>query len=278
MDRIGILFRPREPGAYELARTLEDDLRARDVEVWSGEAWDDLTPSLIEGTDLLFCLGGDGTILRAARVAAPHPVLIVGVNLGRLGFLTELEPEALWPNLDRILSGEARVEERTMVQATLYNDGLVAGPFHGLNDVVVSRYAPGRPVYVTVLVDTNRLGVYRCDSMVIATPTGSTGYSMSAGGPILHPASHHLVMTPVAAHLAMARSLVLPVGASVTLAVDTDHRAVLSVDGQLDLEVGSGSRVEVATSPHRTRFLKLSPPSDFYPQLARRLDPSSDGT
>jgi NAD+ kinase len=271
--RIGLFYRPGEEQARVLAERLQAAL-ADKAEVWSSEAWADSAATQIPGTDLLVCLGGDGTLLRAARLVIPHEVALLGVNVGRLGFLTELTAETVWANLDAIAAGEGRVEERTMVQASLENDGLSAGPFHGLNDVVVSRYAPGRPVYITVWVGGTRLGVYRCDSMIVATPNGSTGYSMSAGGPILHPASHHLVLTPVAAHLAMGRSLVLPVGAEVTLTVDTDHRAVMSVDGQLDLEVASGARVLVATSPHRARFFHLHSEQNFYSDLARRLDPS----
>ena len=274
MRKIGIFYRPSEQQAEALATKLRDDLAARPVEVWCSEAWDESAPAFIPGTDLLICLGGDGTVLRAARLVVPHEVALLGVNMGRLGFLTELTASSLWANLDAIVAGTGRVEERAMVQATLENNGLSAGPFHGLNDVVVSRYAPGRPVYITVSIDRTRLGVYRCDSMIVATPNGSTGYSMSAGGPILHPESHHLVVTPVAAHLAMGRSLVLPLGAEVVLAVDTDHRAVMSVDGQLDLEVASGARVHVTTSPYKARFFHLGAEKSFYSDLARRLDPS----
>jgi NAD+ kinase len=273
LRKIGIFYRPREEQAEALAAKLRDEMTGR-AEVWCSEAWAESAPAFIPGTDLLICLGGDGTVLRAARLVVPHEVALLGVNLGRLGFLTELTAASLWANLDAIVAGEGRVEERVMVQATLENDGLSAGPFHGLNDVVVSRYAPGRPVYITVWIDSTRLGVYRCDSMIVATPNGSTGYSMSAGGPILHPESHHLVVTPVAAHLAMGRSLVLPLGAEVVLAVDTDHRAVMSVDGQLDLEVASGARVHVTTSPHKARFFHLSGEKSFYADLAKRLDPS----
>ena len=273
MKRIGIFYRPREAQTEEVAEELRQALASRVEEVWVSEAWAESAAALIPGTELLICLGGDGTVLRAARFVVPHEVALLGVNMGRLGFLTQLTQDDLWQNLDAIAMCDGRFEERTMVQSSLENDGLSAGPFHGLNDVVVSRYAPGRPVYITVWIDQTRLGVYRCDSMIVATPNGSTGYSMSAGGPILHPESHHLVLTPVAAHLAMGRSLVLPVGAEVTLAVDTDHRAVMSVDGQLDLEVASGARVLVGTSPHKARFFHLHGEQNFYSDLARRLDP-----
>ena len=135
--------------------------------------------------------------------------------------------------------------------AAIITEGEAAGrTFRGLNDIVLSRRSPGRPVYVELAVDGDRVALYRCDGMIVATPTGSTGYSLSAGGPILSPAERHLVVTPVSAHLAIGRSLVLDPSSTVTLSVRSDEGAILTVDGQEDLRLAGGARVSLTASEH----------------------------
>jgi len=172
--------------------------------------------------------------------------------------------------IERIVREEWRVEERMMVRADIENSG--QNVFHGLNDVAVSRHMPGRPIYVEVRIDGAFLGLYRCDGIVIATPTGSTGYSLSAGGPIMPPDERHLVLTPVSAHLALGRSLVLHHESVVDLRVTTEHQAALSVDGQEDVIIPSGSRVVVRASEHVARFATFRDPASFYGELARKLE------
>ena len=153
-------------------------------------------------------------------------------------------------------------------------DGRGAPPveYHGLNDIVVSRRSPGRPIYVDVRVDRAHLALYRCDGIIIATPTGSTGYSLAAGGPILAPTEHHLVLTPVSAHLAMGRSIVLQPDSVVDLEVTSDHGAIVSVDGQEDLPVGTGVKITVRASEHTTHFVRFREPSSFFSDLAEKLE------
>lgn len=143
--------------------------------------------------------------------------------------------------------------------------------YHGLNDAVVARGSAGRPVYIDVAVDGSHLGLYRSDAVIVATATGSTAYSLSAGGPILYPESRELVITPVAAHLTGMRSVVLASSATVTLKVTTDHKAVLSIDGQVDQPLESGAWVRVRRSPHVARFLRLSEPASHFTMLGERL-------
>lgn len=270
MRKVGIFVHPRWAAAKELAAKLREALTGQVEDVWQTSAWDDkATQEQLEGTDLLICLGGDGTMLWAARTVIPHPIPILGVNMGRLGFLAEVRPHELLPRLPDILRGKARIEERTMLQAQVPTWGLT---FHALNDVVVGRVSAGRPVYVDVMVDGTRVALYRCDAVIVATATGSTGYSLSAGGPIIHPASRDLVLTPVAPHLAAARPLVLPPEAVVDLIVSTETEAVVSIDGQVDRGLASGERVSVCRSPHVARLLRLSEPADYYAMLAERLD------
>ncbi len=270
MNKVGVFIAVRWRGARELLESLRGALASQVAEVWQTSSWDDSSArEQIEGTDLIICLGGDGSMLWAARAVIPHPVPILGVNMGRLGFLAEIGPKELMDRLPRVLAGEGRVEERTMLQAQIPAWGQT---FQALNDVVLGRSLAGRPVYLDVSVDGRRLAVYHSDAVIVATATGSTGYSLSAGGPILHPASQDIVLTPVAPHLAPARPLVLPPDAVVDLVLSTEEAAAVSIDGQVNRALETGDAVSVCRSPHVARFLRLSEPSEHYRILAERLE------
>jgi NAD+ kinase len=271
MRKIGIFVHSNWSVAHELAGEVERELHDRGIEeVWHTSDWDDsrLTEYMPD-TDLLICLGGDGTVLRAARTVIPNPVPILGVNMGRLGFLAEVRPPQLISALDDILEGNYRVEERTMLQAQIPSWGVT---HHALNDVVVGRETLSRPVYIEVGVDGSRLAIHRCDAMIVASATGSTAYSLSAGGPILHPESRDMVLTPVSPHMAAARPLVLPPESVVDLTVSADQDAIVSVDGQVDRQLQGGDSVSVCRSPHTARFVRFSSSRDYYGLLAERLD------
>ena len=270
MNKVGMFLAARWRGANELLESLRDVLASQVEEVWQTSNWDDSpAQEQIEGTDCIICLGGDGSMLWAARAVVPHAVPIFGVNMGRLGFLAEIGPKELIDKLPRVLAGEGRVEERAMLQAQVPAWGQT---FQALNDVVVGRSFAGRPVYLDVSVDGRRLAVYGSDAVIVATATGSTGYSLSAGGPILHPESRDLVLTPVAPHLAPARSLVLPGDAVVDLVLSAEEGATVSVDGQVNRSLESGDGVSVWRSPHVARFLRLSESSEHYRILAERME------
>lgn len=271
MNKVGIFVHSRWPAAQALTDEVTDYLRSQGVDaIWTTSDWDDaIDTTNMPGTELLICLGGDGTVLRAARTVIPNRVPILGVNMGRLGFLAEVRPGELLDVLPDVLSGRFRLEERTMLQAQIASWGVTV---HALNDVVVGRNTVSRPVYVDVSVDGTRLAIHRCDAMIVASATGSTAYSLSAGGPILHPESPDIVLTPVSPHLAAARPLVLPPSSVVDLMVGSDKDAVVSIDGQLDYELSTGNSVSVCRSPHVARFVRLSKPEEYYANLAERLD------
>ena len=269
MNKVGIFVHSRWSAAGELANRVRALLRESVGDVWQTSDWDDsAVAESIAGTDLLICLGGDGTVLRAARVLVPHPVPILGVNMGRLGFLTEVRPGELVDCLTDVLDGRYRIEERAMLQAQVASWGAT---HQALNDVVVGRASIGRPLYVEVAVDGVRLAVHRCDAVIAATATGSTAYSLSAGGPILHPESHELLLTPVAPHLGSARPLVLPPDTVIDLTVTSDKEAVVSFDGQIDRMLASGDSVAVCRSAHTARFVRFSKPEEYYGVLAEKL-------
>jgi NAD+ kinase len=269
VKKVGVFIAARWRGATELIDSLRAALAERVEEVWHTSSWDDAAAQeKIEGTDLIICLGGDGSMLWAARAVVPHAVPILGVNMGRLGFLAEIGPREMMDRLPQVLENGGRVEERAMLQAQVPAWGQT---FQALNDIVVGRSLAGRPVYLDVSVDGRRLAVYRCDAVIVATATGSTGYSLSAGGPILHPESRDIVLTAVAPHLTPGRALVLPGDAVVDLVVSTEEGAAVSIDGQVNRALESGSSVSVCRSPHVARFLRLSEAPDYYRILAERL-------
>ena len=272
MKRVAI-FRPQESeGAIVLADQIAREFERNAIEADIADVWDGAEEIPLAGADLIVCIGGDGSVLRTARLAVDVPVPILGVNMGRLGFLTSVSPRDFFNEFERLLAGDWSVEERLMVRGSL-SEGAEAGRvFHGLNDIVVSHQEPGRPVYVELAVDGARVATYRCDAMIVATPTGSTGYSLSAGGPILAPTEHHLVVTPVAAHMALGRALVLQPESRVTLAIHSREGAIFTVDGQENLAVPAGGRVEAAVSPHTALFVRFGPSSSFYADLAERLE------
>jgi NAD+ kinase len=268
-----VLHHPQSEGAAVFANQLAREFARHDVETFVADAWGDLVGAGLDRADLVVCIGGDGTVLRAARLAVPYSAPILGVNMGRLGFLTDMSPRDCFNHVERILAEDWRIEQRLMVRGEVLGaPDSSAAVFHGLNDFVVSRRAPGRPIYVEVRVDNHRLALYRCDGIIVATPTGSTGYSLSAGGPILAPTEHHLVLTPVSAHLSLGRSLVLQPESVVELEVTSDNGAILSVDGQEDLPIATGVRVKISVSEHTTRFVRFREPSSFYADLAEKLE------
>lgn len=224
------------------------------------------------GTDLVLSVGGDGTVLRAAQLVVEHGALLLGVNMGRLGFLTELDADAAKRQLPDILDGAGRIEERAMLHAEVVHDGDDEPARHdALNDIVIGRATLGRTVQVSISVDGAPLADVRADGVIIATATGSTAYSLSAGGPILPPESQEILFTPVAPHLASHNSVVLPPEAVIEVRLAVGE-ATFSVDGERDLDLRTGQIVRVYLSPRRVRFLRVGEPTEFYGRLARRLN------
>ncbi len=271
MKKIGIFVHSQSKAAAKLAEDVREYAASQGTEdVWVSSDWEASDLQIqIPGTELLICLGGDGTVLHAARSVIPYEVPILGVNMGRLGFLAEVRPADLMDYLPRLLGGDYRVELRSMLQAKVPAWGVT---YHALNDVVVGRKTVSRPVYVEVAVNGSRLAIHRCDAVIVATATGSTAYSLSAGGPILHPESADLIITPVSTHMAVARPIVMPPDTTIDLTVSADKDAIVSVDGQIDHDLDSGQTVTVCRSAHSARFVRFSEPKDYYALLSERLD------
>lgn len=268
---VGIIYRERSSEAAALAQTLEGRVRATGRRVWSAERdGERAIGDQLPGTDLALVLGGDGTILSVARLVAPLNIPILGINFGRVGFLTELEPSEVEEKLALYLDGDSWVDERSMLQAEVGDNGQ-HHRFIALNDIVVVRGAEPRVIYIKMWIDGHNYNTTVADGIIVSTATGSTAYNLAAGGPILHPQVRSSVITPLAPHLAADRSLILEPNAVITLELEDDSTAVLSADGQINRNLGEHAQVVIRSNAHVTKFLRRRPPTYFYRILSAKL-------
>ena len=273
MNRIGVLFHPKVARTIELAREVALFLEGKGIEVWTGSAWEcEAGRQQVAGTDLILTTGGDGTILRAAQIVLGSSVPVTGINLGRLGFLTEIAPANYREDLTCLLAGEGWLDERAMLEALVEDAGeMLEQPLVALNDVVVARGAVARVVHVSTRLNGEPFTTYRADGVIVATATGSTGYSLSAGGPILPPGSPDLLLTPILPHPGPAYPILLDKEAVVEFSLETPHEATLSVDGSINIPLKNGAIIKVRRSREITRFLRLGQGSNFYRTLEAKL-------
>jgi NAD+ kinase len=275
MKRIGILYHPMKDTAQELAKKLERILTAKELSVWLRSAFEwEAATSQVDGTDLILSVGGDGTILRAAQATFPSPTPIIGINLGQLGFMTELSVDEAEARLPDLLSGDGWIDSRTLLQAELESADekpRAAQTFYALNDVVIARGAVARVVYIETSVDGELMTTYKADGVILATATGSTGYALAAGGPILHPQAKEFLLLPILPHLSLAYPIVLPPKAAVKLRINTPHPAILSIDGHINIPLSSGATITVKHSPKTVKFLRIHEKNSFYSTLEGKL-------
>ncbi|CUS02847.2 putative inorganic polyphosphate/ATP-NAD kinase [Candidatus Promineifilum breve] len=272
MNRIGILEQPRLPDSAPLARQVEAWLAARGIASWTAAPLDDeALDAPIDGSSLLIVLGGDGSTLRAARLTVPFGVPIFGINVGRVGFLSEATPEN-WPQkLERLLGGDYWIERRLLLHAELWRGGQLIEPFTALNEVVIGRGAQARVIQLHLRVDDDLVTTYIADALIVATPTGSTAYAMAAGGPLLPPQLQNLVIVPVAAHLSLNRSLVLHENARIAIQVERGYEAYLTADGQKSTLVQDGDEIVITRHERTCSFARVESAGFFYRRLMGRL-------
>jgi NAD+ kinase len=215
-------------------------------------------------------LGGDGTLLAAARSVAKLGIPVVGVNLGSLGFLTEVPLEELYPTLEGIDAGRYNVETRSMVHCEVRREGSLVAAFDALNDIVVGKATIARLNHCDVYIDGEFVSAYKTDSLIVSTPTGSTAYSLAAGGPIVMPTVAALIVTPVAAHSLTHRPLVVPSTSKIEIEISTGaERGYLSVDGQVGMPIHDGDRVCCSNSEHQVKLLRIR--GTFFDVLRAKL-------
>ncbi len=271
LSTVTILYHPLRPRAREEAAWLGDVLARKHIDVTLGDGWDEnILPDVCCDRDLIIALGGDGTIIRVARAAAPFGVPVLGVNLGRVGFLAELTPDTLHQQSDEIALGKFWIERRIMLDVEYHGSGALHRGT-ALNEVAVARGAAPRAIHVRTVLDEDPFMTFTADGVLVATATGSTAYSLAAGGPILYPESEDFMLTPVAPHLHIGRSVIVPGETVVTLCLATDRPAVLSIDGGEEMALQPEDIVTVRKSALRASLARLGPRKYFYTALADRL-------
>jgi len=261
---VGVFIKPNQPQIAEVVRSLEAWLLERGLEVVLGKQAANATgvpvtlrPEIAQKIDLMIVLGGDGTLLAVARAMGSWPVPILGVNLGTLGFLTEIAQEELFETLEEVLAGHFSVEPRMRLDVSVTRSGEVVGDYLALNDAVLARTALSRMVDLEAWADGAAVTTYYGDGLIVATPTGSSAYSLSAGGPLVLPGVEAIVITPICPHTLTQRPLVLPHSCNVEIRVHNTRGGdvQLTVDGQVGCELREGDHVTVRRSDHPSHLL-----------------------
>jgi NAD+ kinase len=274
---IGIISRPRRSKLAAVVPTLLHWFEARGVRA----LYDTETASCLndasagrtreqvaEESQLLLVLGGDGTLLAAARVAAPLGIPILPINLGSLGFLTSFKLEEMYPALEDILAGRFSSSERVMLDVVLERGGSVVERQSVVNEAVINKGALARMIDLQLTIDADFVSRYRADGLIVATPTGSTAYSLSAGGPIVHPSVEAWMITPICPHTLTDRPLVVRDSSSVEVALEKDSESVfLTLDGQTGIPMEAADRVRMKRAAERLKLIQ--PPRKSYFEILR---------
>jgi NAD+ kinase len=259
---------PKLPEASAEVALIVQFLRQKGYEAPQGSIYDEALQDRVRAGefDILIALGGDGTMLRAGHLCAPPQVPILGINLGRLGFLIQIERGEWREMLERLFQGDGWIEERLMLEAHHVRQEQTLATWQALNEVVVGRGLALRSVRLDATVDGRPLTTFVCDGLIAATPTGSTAYALAAGGPILPPELHNILLVPIAPHLSVDRAIVLAEGSSVSITVRSSN-SVVSVDGQSPLDLEIEDRVDVRAAAYAARFVRFGDPGYFYRNL-----------
>lgn len=274
IKRIGFAYNPTIEAAVELSARAAGWCQVRGIQEWQAPSGDmDALVRELPTSGALVVLGGDGTFLRAVRAVAEVDVPILGINLGKVGFLSKAEAGELDDVLAKIVDGRYTIEERMALEGRILREGrpIDAARHVALNDVVVARGSLARVCRLDVAIDDTHLATFIADGLVISSPTGSTGYSFSAGGPILDPISRNLVVTPIAAYLSAIRSVVVSPEQVVRCTVVDAYEALVSVDGREDIPVRVGDVVEVSAVERPIRLIAPEGAQPFWDLLRHKV-------
>jgi len=276
---IGILTKPKFPEVKSTLQAVVSWLRERNIDVILdtisasslGEHGGLQKVQLAAKADVLLVLGGDGTMLNAARLAGERGIPILGVNMGGLGFLTEVRLENLYPSLERVFANDFVLDERLMLRTHVHRHGETVAQGVVLNDVVISKGTLARMIELRIDLHGQFVTNLRGDGLIVSTPTGSTAYSLSAGGPIINPAVHSLILTPICPHTLTHRPLIVPEAVQIEVTLTSkDDGAMATLDGQVGIAMTQGDTVVIHTSEHRTRLIRF-PESHYYEVLREKL-------
>ncbi len=269
---IGIISKAGIEKSLDLASKIADKI-STDHDVWTSDVDDiDTYRSKFKDTQLVITLGGDGTILRVARSISSFQIPILGINLGRVGFMTEIPYSDSLKILDEVLKdiNKFRIEKRLMLKATGISNNQKF-ELNALNDIVLGHQSVSRLMDIDVYVDSELMAEYRADGIIISSPSGSTGYSLAAGGPIITPEQKLMLIQPIAPHMSLDVGVVVPDNSKISINIASPNKAVVSADGFDEVVLGEKDKIDVEISRHVTRFIRLNNQSDFYKQLTSRL-------
>ncbi|MDI1240329.1 MAG: NAD(+)/NADH kinase [bacterium] len=276
VKKVGIVVKPNDPGAFGTACELSDWLREHNIEqigppcVWRENAGtdEDERNEVAENADLIVVLGGDGTMISTARMVGDHDVLVLGINYGSLGYLTDFRIEEMFPTLESILRDEYELDPRLMLSAEHWRGDEMLAKGRVLNDVVINKAALARIIEIEVNLNELYVNSFRADGLIVATPTGSTAYNLSAGGPIIYPSMNAVVLTPICPFTLTNRPIVVPDTAMIELKLIKENEGVvLTLDGQIGHTLHSGDCVRIRKS--RTTFNLVQPPNRNYFDVLR---------
>jgi NAD+ kinase len=264
---------PKMPAAFAEAEAISAYLKEKGSEAPCGSLYDEGLRKRVKNGDfdLLIAVGGDGTMLRAGHLCAPCGLPILGINLGRLGFLIQVQQDEWHDMFEHLFNGEAWIENRMMLRVEHVRAGEVLGTWQALNEAVVGRGQYLRPVKLAASADGHMLTTYMADGLVVATPTGSTAYALAAGGPILPPELRNMLIVPIAPHLSVDRAVVLAEGSSISIDVKSEN-AVLSVDGAIPTGLAEDDRVDVRTAGYTAQFVRFGDAGYFYRNLTAHMN------
>ena len=273
-----VISYPRMPEALAEAEAMSVYLKEKGINTPFGSLYDEELRKRVKKHefDLLIMAGGDGSVLRAGHLCAPLGVPILGVNLGRLGFLIQIDRHEWREYFDKMLNGEAWIENRMMLHAEHIRAGDSLGEWNALNEVVVGRGQTLRPVRLSASVDGRHLTSYVADGLIASTATGSTAYALAAGGPILPPELRNILLVPIAPHLSVDRAVVLSEGSTVSILVKGEN-TVLSIDGQPSITLMDDDHVDVRAAEVTTQFVRFGDPGYFYRNLTAHMNENSLG-
>lgn len=276
IDTVGIISKPNAQEAYELVPALLEWLKERNIAArcdeqtaqYSKEANVFSRDVVAEGTQLVIVLGGDGTLLSAARAVAGRDIPLFAVNLGGLGFLTAITTQDVFPELERALSGEHRIGKRRMLLCEVLRGEKKVAEYEALNDAVITKASLARMVNLDTFVDSHFVSTFKADGLIIATPTGSTAYSLSAGGPIIFPSVEALAITPICPHMLTNRPVIVPETSVIQIICrDMDDSSYLTIDGQVGEPLKQGDRIICKRSENAISLVR--PPSQLFFDVLR---------
>jgi NAD+ kinase len=278
MKKIGIFIKKGAPEALDVVNDLLLCLKEKRLKFFiEEEAASSLGIKGVQGrlipskVDMIVVFGGDGTILSVARLVGSRSVPILGVNLGGLGFITEISKDEVCGGMNNILSGKYSFEERIMLIADVYRNGKKLKQHNALNDIVLHKSALARMIELDIHINNKYVTTFKADGLIISTPTGSTAHSLSAGGPILYPTLESFLMTPICPHTLTSRPIVLPDAFTLDISVKKGDDVYLTLDGQEGLPLKVNDKVKIKKADYKTRFLHLHD-RDYFKVLRTKLN------